>query len=291
VSKKLLLAASAVAYWFSRREVLKVFKRFDKRLTPVVLDVPHVNVTFKSDGQQLVGNLFGTNEKGLIVFAHGLGLGSDDYYMITKALALNGYQVLAYDATGTFRSQGQSTVGINQSVVDLRSALDFVLSHKDINHDKLYLVGHSWGGYAVAAILNEKKYPVDGIISLGASNSAFELMYYNVEHPAEKLMLPFTSLYHIFAFGKDFFYTAVGGLNKSNIPALIVHGTKDEQIDIKTTSIYAHKDKIKNPNVRYFIRDEDGNNGHNSIFEDVSDPKKIDPVLLDEMLNFLESSL
>ena len=290
MSKKLLLAASAVAYWFSRREVLKIFKRFDKRLTPVVLEIPHVNVSFKSNGQQLVGNLFGTNKKGLVIFAHGLGLGSDDYYMITKALAQNGYQVLAYDATGTFRSEGPSTVGINQSVVDLRSALDFVMSHKELEYDKLYLVGHSWGGYAVAAILNEKKYPVDKVVSLGASNSAFELMYYNVEHPAERLMLPFTSLYHILAFGKDFFYTAVSGLNKSNVPALIVHGTKDEQIDIKTTSIVAHRNKIKNPNVEYFIRDDEGNNGHNSIFEDVDDAKKIDPDLLNRILNFFEDS-
>lgn len=289
MKKVALLTALGASYWFARKQVLDIFKRFDKRDEPIILDLPHTNVSFKSNDQLLIGNLFGENNKGLIVFAHGLGLGSDDYYLITKELAKNGYQVLAYDSTGSFRSQGETTVGINQSLIDLRSALDYVLSDKSLETSRLFLVGHSWGGYAVAAILNDKKYPIKGIVSLGASNSASELIYHNVEHPAQRVMYPFIAFYHLLAFGKNFFYTAVSGLNKSKVPALIVHGTKDEQIVLETTSIASHRNRITNPNVEYFIRDEVGNNGHNSIFEDKDNPKEMDTTLLKRILSFFDS--
>lgn len=291
---KNLLAVSAVsagvAYWYSRRGVLQIFKRFDVRKTPVVLDIAHVDITFKSETHQLYGNLFGENIKGLIVFSHGLGLGSDDYFGIVKALVNEGYQVLAYDNTGTFRSEGKSTVGLNQGLVDLRNALNYVMENDQLDKSNLLLVGHSAGGYAVAAILNDyKKYPIKGIVSLAGSNKAVELLWHNSRNGFEKSMIGFTSMYHLMTFGKDFFYSSVRGLNKSKVPALIVHGVNDVMVRINDTAIMAHRDEIKNPLVEYFIRSEKEHNGHNSIFEDIDNPKKIDPILLNRIITFFDN--
>lgn len=272
------------AYALAQYQVLKIFKRFDPVRKNTVLDLPHVNVTFKSNGLNLHGNLFGENQKGLVVFAHGLGLNSDDYYGITKGFVQNGYQVLAYDSTGTYRSDGINTVGINQSVVDLRAALDYVMSNNDLDKSNLVLCGHSWGGYAVCAILNEyKKYPIKKVISLAGSNKASELIVDSADG-AKKLMIPFVFAYHLVTFKQDFFKSALRGINKSQVPVLLVHGTKDEQIDLNTTSIVSHKDQIKNPHVEYFIME---GYGHNEIFEASHDSKEINPILLDRMLDFL----
>lgn len=261
--KKTLLITTGLGYILARKAIRDVFKRYDERDTPIVLDIPHTNITFKSENHQLYGNLFGNNEKGLVVFSHGLGWGSDEYFPLINALASNGYQVLAYDATGTFRSQGDSTVGINQSVIDLKHALEYVIRNKNLDYSRLFLVGHSWGGYAVAALLNEKKYLVDGIVSLAGSNSTCQMLWHNSEDKFQKALVGFGVMYHVLSFGKFAFYTAVKGLNKSQVPALIVHGTNDTIVDLKTTSIVSCRNKIHNPKVEYYLMDED----HNSILE------------------------
>lgn len=287
--KKRLLAL-VTGYAFAQYQVLKTFKRYDPVRKTMVLDIPHTNVTFKSNDLNLHGNLFGENKKGLIIFSHGLGLNSDDYFGITKGFVENGYQVLAYDNTGTYRSDGINTVGINQSLVDLRSALDWVMANDDIDKSNLFLCGHSWGGYAVCAILSEhKKYPIKGVISLAGSDNATNLLVENskdVFNGFGVAFVPMTMAYHLVTFKKDFLKTSVRGLNKSKIPALIVHGTDDDQIPIDTTSIVAKKNKIRNENVEFFIRQQ---KGHNEIFESEQNPKEVDPVLLERMVNFLEN--
>lgn len=289
--KKKLALILITGYAVAQYNVVKLFKRFDPIRKTTVLDLPHQEVSFESKGMTLVGNLFGENKKGLLVFSHGLGLNSDDYYGFTKVFVEDGYQVLAFDNTGTYRSHGRNTVGLNQGLVDLQSALDWVLSNPELDTSRLFLCGHSWGGYAVAAILNNKKYPIDGIISIAGSNSAMELIKEKSKEELNgwgQLFIPFTTAYHIVTFRQNFFKTAVHGLNKSQIPALIVHGACDSQVELLSTSIYAHRNSISNPNVQYFIRQEKEHCEHNAVFEDKLDSKKVDPTLTARMLTFLE---
>lgn len=280
--------ALIAGYALAQYQTQKIFTRFDPpRNEKVVLDLPHVNVAFKSKLQTLHGNLFGENKKGLVVFSHGLGLNSDDYCMITKSFVEMGYQVLAFDNTGTYRSTGINTVGINQSVVDLRSALKWVMNNEELDKSNLILCGHSWGGYAVCAILTED-FPVKKVISLAGSNKATELIISRAKEMFNGLGLalsPMTMAYHLVTFKKDFFKSSVRGLNKSKIPALIVHGTQDDQIEIDETSIVSHKHKIKNKNVEYFLME---GYGHNEIFEAPHNPKEMNPILRDKIQEFLE---
>ena len=61
----------------------------------------------------------------------------------------SGYSVLTYDATGTGASGGSGTRGLAQSALDL----DAALTRAEQEDLPILLFGHSWGGYAAAAVL------------------------------------------------------------------------------------------------------------------------------------------
>lgn len=45
------------------------------------------------------------------------------------------------------------------------------------------------------------------------------------------------------------------GINKSNVPVLIFHGTKDQTIDYNESAIINHRSEITNANVQYITLD------------------------------------
>lgn len=85
---------------------------------------------FVSDkGQKLQGYLYhsGSNQRGLVVLAHGYGGGGHNTYMDTaNYFARHGYYCFCFDATGTDKSKGEAMGGLPQGVIDLHRALAFV---------------------------------------------------------------------------------------------------------------------------------------------------------------------
>ena len=134
-------------------------------------------VNFKSGNNTLTGYIYGeNNQKGLVVISHGLGYGADDYLAQTLYFVDNGWRVFAFDNTGTYESQGQSESGLPQSVLDLDAALSYVESNTSLNKLPIMLFGHSWGGYAVAAVLNYN-HPITAVVSISGFNSPNELLF------------------------------------------------------------------------------------------------------------------
>ena len=106
---------------------------------------------FESGDNRLTGYVYGQeNNRGLVVFAHGIGSWHQDYMMQLMWLVDHGWRVFAYDATGCGESEGATQVSLSQSLDDLDAALAYTFSH--LAHGLPVLVaGHSWGGYAAAA--------------------------------------------------------------------------------------------------------------------------------------------
>jgi hypothetical protein len=67
-------------------------------------------------------------------------------------------------------------------------------------------------------------------------------------------------------FGDTAKLTAVGGINKSGIPVMIVHCSNDEFIPANTASIYAHRGKITNPHAEIVFREGENATGHEHPF-------------------------
>lgn len=227
---------------------------------------PRADVEFKSGDNTLKGYIYGAeNSKGLLVFAHGIGEGHESYLKSLLWFVDNGWRVFAYDATGSGHSEGAGTRGLPQSALDLDAALTFAESDPRLNSLPVFLMGHSWGGYAVTAVLNFD-HKIAGAASIAGYNKPIDMILEWTEDSLggiRYLMYPFVQIYSAALFGQYSGMTAVDGINKSNIPVLIIHGTEDGTIGYDKSSIISERENITNPNAQYLTID---GGGHNNIF-------------------------
>lgn len=232
-------------------------------------DYPRQEVSFLSGENTLKGYIYGgDNDRGLIVFAHGIGGGHEYYLKLLTKLVDLGWCVFAYDATASGNSEGESSNGLAQSVIDLDLALDFVESDPQLGKLDTYVLGHSWGGYAAAAVLNFD-HDIKGCVTMSGYNTPYEQLSDSCDSMYGKvgvLLHPFVWAYNKMKFGNNSSWSAVEGINKSGIPVLIIHGDNDETISYDGAAIIAHKDEITNPDVEYKVFTEEGRNGHNTYF-------------------------
>ena len=230
---------------------------------------PRRNVSFYSGKNRLQGYIFGEeNTKGLLVFVHGINSGHESYIQEILWMVDHGWRVFAYDATGSCTSEGWGTTGLVQSALDLHAALTYIESDESLNGLPVCLMGHSWGGYAVAAGLYFDHKVMASASIAGFSDSVQMMMSFATATmgKATALLRPFAYLENRLLFGKYATLTAVDGINCSNIPVMLLHGTGDELVRYDSTGIVAHKDEITNPNVVYYPMSHAGQDGHMSIF-------------------------
>ena len=230
---------------------------------------PRRNVSFFSGKNRLQGYIYGEeNTKGLLVFAHGIHSGHENYMQEIIWMVDRGWRVFAYDATGSCTSEGRGTIGLVQSALDLDAALTYIESDETLNKLPICLMGHSWGGYAVAAGLYFDHGVKASASIAGYSDSIQMMMRFAgaTMGKATALLRPFAYLENRILFGKHATLTAVDGINRANIPVMLVHGTADELVRYDVTGIVAHKDEITNPNVVIYPMSDEGQDGHSTIF-------------------------
>ncbi len=224
-------------------------------------------VSFSSGENTLEGFIYGENHtKGLVVFAHGIDVYHETYITLLKGLYDRGYKVFTYNATGTCGSTGESTIGLVQSALDLDAALTYAETDPELSDMPFLLLGHSWGGYAAAAVLN-----FDHDVSASVSLSGYCDSVAELEETLDgrfggvsKLFYPYIKIINKSVFGENADLSAVDGINKSDVPVLIVHADNDPKITYKGASIISKSDLITNPNVEYFTFSEENRNDHGS---------------------------
>ena len=143
------------------------------------------NCWFASNhGQKLVGYIYrrsGCEPLGVIVLAHGLGVGGQCVYMAAADyFAAHGYLVFAYDATGNDQSEGESGIGMEQGIIDLSAAIAYVEQDSELGGYPIALYGHSWGAYCVGAVLLDHP-EVKAVVAVSGFNSSAEWMRYMLE--------------------------------------------------------------------------------------------------------------
>ncbi len=224
---------------------------------------------FFSGKNRLTGYLYGKeNTRGLVVFAHGIGAGHESYIKELLWLVDHGWRVFAYDATGSCESEGEGTVGLVQSALDLHAALTYVESKDEWRSLPICVMGHSWGGYAAAAVLNFE-HDIKASVSISGYNDPVEMMMAFAKHAMSRatvLLYPFVKLDNRFTFGKNASLTAIDGINKAVIPVMLVHGTEDDLVTPNETGVIAHRVEITDPHLKLYPIAADGQNGHVSIF-------------------------
>ena len=274
-----ILLLCVVAFIVVKTIIDSVFKRTERpkyssvfQFKDVAKEYPQELIKFSSGANMLQGYLFGKeNTKGLVVVVHGLGGGAEGYLAEILYFVNQGYQVFAYDNTGYHLSEGKNSVGLPQAVEDLEAALAFIEREERLKHLPVYLFGHSWGGYAVGAVLNFNQN-----VKAVASVSGFNCPSKMVIEWGKRLIgnwavmaIPFMMLHQRLSFGKKLDITAVDGINKAGIPVLLVHGSKDPTVRIDGAATISCKAEITNSKVEYLLWEEEGQNGHLEVLYSV----------------------
>ncbi len=239
------------------------------RYSDLEADYPRRLVTFYSGPNRLKGYVYGLDQnQGLVVVAHGLGGGADSYLPQIRYFVDQGWRVFAYDATGSFDSEGNSTKGFPQSLLDMDAALTYINAQPEFVNLPILLFGHSWGGYAAANILHYE-HDIAGVVTVSAPNSAIEM----IAEQGRKMMgslinlqYPYLWLYQRMLFGSVASLHAVEAINNSEAPVLIIHGTEDKTIDYQGSAIMAKIGAITNSNTRTLSPSEPGRRGHDNLF-------------------------
>lgn len=197
------------------------------------------------------------NSKGTVVLVHGFHAGADDYLPVVRYLVQNNFSVFAYDGRGTYDSSGDSTVGFCQSLVDLDNTLTYIEKSNKFGSSKLFLFGHSCGGYAVTSVLELHK-NISACAAIAPVNNCYTLIVdkgkqYVGQLASTGLSSTFLNAYQAALFGKYTKCNGVRGINSVDIPVLIAHGVDDKVISFKEQSVIAYRDFITNPNVDYYV--------------------------------------
>lgn len=132
-------------------------------LVPPTVDEDPSLPSIEVNGTQLHAEAFGHPDSALLVVIHG-GPGSDYRYLLNcKAFADNGYRVVFYDQRGSGLSKRhpKNSYSIQIMIDDLGAVIEHYKTRPD---QKVFLLGHSWGGMLATAYINAHPDEIDGAI-------------------------------------------------------------------------------------------------------------------------------
>ena len=283
-----VVALCVIAFAFDRAALSSTYARVPDRAVSLLpkydmyeKDYPRTDVQFELDGQTLRGHVYGAdNERGLIVFRHGIFSQHSDYLPFITSMVDKGWRVFAYDAIGCGESDGDSVFGMSQSPVDVVAAIDYARESGMADGMPLVLWGHSWGGYGVAAALYERP-DVDACVTMSGFDTPMKILDYSASSsfgPLGKVQWPFLWLNTVIDFGPKADRSASAAVAASGVPTLVVHGVGDKTVPFEGVSVLgALQDEanqsgsqvsqaVSNGVIQFAVMDGEGRDGHNDYF-------------------------
>ena len=146
-----------------------VYKRPQEPIKPYPYYSEEITFENKKDGVILAGTLTMPSKEGnfpVVVLISGSGaqnrdeeiLGHKPFLVISDYLTRNGFAVLRYDDRGTASSTGKYATSTTLDFsYDAESAVDYLLTRKEINKTKIGLIGHSEGGVIAPMVASRNK--------------------------------------------------------------------------------------------------------------------------------------
>lgn len=277
-----------------------IFTRFDGQgYVPAELDKMvsgRQQFYYPSNDNMISGYLYRSDtadpKDTLVVLAPGFEAGADSYLWQISSLLDMGWSVFAFDATGCYSSEGDSSVGFAQEIIDLKSTISHIENNNRFGYNKIAIIGHSRGGYAACCVLN-LEYDIAAVVSVGGVNSAMEgIMCSATDYigPLAYGNYGFLWIYQASLFGAHTLNLSCDEeIEQSKIPVLIVHGASDEKIPLERYSIISYKDSISSDNAEFLIWDEPNQDGHTNLLFDPNG--KANKELMNKINDFLTKSI
>ena len=176
----------------------------------------------------------GIRPAGVVVVAHGLGVGGQCVYMAAADyFTSQGYLVFAYDATGNDDSEGESVIGMEQGVIDLSYAISYVEQDSELGQYPIVLYGHSWGGYCVGAVLIDHPEVRAAVAVAGFNRSADWFRYVadaSDEDGSMAVLKQYVEQIEQQKFGKYAAYTAMDGFESTRAGIMVIQSRNDQNV-------------------------------------------------------------
>lgn len=172
----------------------------------------------------------------LIIFCHGMGAGQVAY-TTEIAYFCNVGTVLAVDNRGCNFSEGKNMKGFYSGAEAAIAAVDYA---KKLRYKKIYLVGHSWGGYSALCASYKRK--VDGVVAISAPRTPSKTMVDGaspvISRPIAEVLRPFWYILNFFKYGKKGNSNSARCAMKNNTPTLLIHGENDKVVTRKNSAFF-----------------------------------------------------
>lgn len=201
------------------------------------------DTSFYSGDNLLKGQYLDSEGDSLVIVAHGINSAAAEIAPLAEKVFLLGYDVFVFDMTGSGESEGESAVGFCQSVLDLRAAIDH--AEESFEYEKLFLLGHSRGGYGAVCVLESHEEKIDGVIAVSAPNSAMDAI---IAASVDKVGFlaygnyPMLYIYQVMLFGSECVSLSCDKvIDDTSVPVMIIHGKDDGTIPADRFSAYSHK--------------------------------------------------
>ena len=225
--------------------------------------LPCRRVSFHSGGVLLSGAVFGEEgRRGCLLLAHGMGVSWNYYLPEIRRFTELGYRVFAFSYRG-YPGSGGRFRGFPQAARDVAAAIRFAGD----GTLPLILWGHSMGAYAVCAALALTERPVERVVACAPFDDPAEAVREMAGRgiPGGRLTAAAVNAVQRGLFGRDAALWAARGLNRRAAPALILQGSRDDEVTPEGCALYARRHEVINPNVRFRLISEEGSSGHMTL--------------------------
>lgn len=209
---------------YDKNKLLKYFTAEDFNLIKSEISLGCLNgAVYSKAGVQ--------NNGKIIIFVHGMGPGHCAYITEIAYFCNLGYTVAAVDSLGCGDSFGKKIKGMYEGVISAVDTIDFVQKHFPQN--KIYLVGHSWGGYSALCAASQRK--IDKVIAISAPSTPAKTLMQGAKPfiggLLASILKPFWWLANLCIFGIKGNSNAAKCATELNIPVLLVHGDCDKIVN------------------------------------------------------------
>ena len=201
-----------------------------------------------------------------VLLCHGFtGNRIESHFLFVKmarALEVQGMAVLRFDFRGSGESQGQfEDMTLSQEISDAKVAFDFLARRRQVNSNRLGILGLSMGGCVAGCLLGLE--PRIKSVALWSTPAHIKDLFisniskFEPEELARYKRRGYTE-FGAFVIGKAFLQDLnnidpLAGIAKSTAPILIVHGTEDQTVSLSESEALYRKAKARGVRTEKYI--------------------------------------
>ena len=229
---------------------------------------PRTGAEILSGGERLYGYIYDVpDSRGVVLMCSGFREEQDCHLPEVFFLNDSGYDVMTFDFTGQGRSTGEGIAGFARARADVDAVLGFMAQRPEFRGESVFLYGWSMGAYAAAAALRDND-DVCGAVCLSAFDRPLSLMYdMGISHAGNiaALGVPFLWLWSFTRCGAEHDASALGCINASGRPVLVMQGASDSTVPFEQSLYAAGKNGCTPPGSVFCLVTEPGRDRHMTL--------------------------